>query len=130
WGAVRRRVLAGGAGSRTPDRPPERLELVLDQTPRTDRLILEVENGDNPPLDVGDVEATVAAPRLVFKAESGPGIALYYGNRRAPAPRYDLTIVAAELTSADRSAAVLGAETPESPLSRPEEPAGGPGGIF
>lgn len=130
FGVGRRTLLGQATWSRTPDRPADRLELELDRAPRTDRLLLEVENGDNPPLDLGDVEATYAAPRLVFKAEPGPGVSLVYGNRAASLPSYDLTLVAAELMSADRSAAALGAETPESPASRPEDSMSGAGGVF
>jgi hypothetical protein len=130
FGVGRRTLLGQAAWSRTPDRPPERLELELDRAPRTDRVVLELENGDNPPLELGEFEATIAAPRLVFKADPGPGISLYYGNRGALPPRYDLTLVAGELTSADRSAATLGAETPESPVVRPGESTSGAGGLF
>jgi len=130
FGVGRRTLVGQATWSRTPERPPERLELELDRGLRTDRLVLEVENGDNPPLDLGDVEATYAAPRLVFKAEPGPGVSLVYGNREAASPRYDLTLVAAELMSADRSAAALGAEAPESPASRPEDAMSGSGGLF
>ena len=129
-GGSRRTLLGQATWLRTPDRPSDRLELELDRAPRTDRLVLEMENDDNSPLELVDFEAMVAAPRLVFKADPGPGISLYYGNRRALSPRYDLALVAGELMSADRSAATLGVESPESPVGRPEGSTSVAGGLF
>jgi hypothetical protein len=129
-GVPERVVLGRALWSRTPDQAPERLELELERPPRGDRLILEVDDGDNPPLELGAFEAFYAAPRLLFKAESRPGLYLYYGNRKASPPRYDLAVLSSELASSERAPSTLGPEEPRTPSARSEEDAGKFGGIF
>lgn len=120
-GATHRRVVAQAVWSRTPDRPPERLELELDGLRRSDRLTLEIDDGDNPPLTLGDFDAVYAAPRLVFKSTPTPGLSLHYGNPRVSAPRYDLDLAASEMISAVKSTATFGDQQPLSPSARPAE---------
>jgi len=68
--------------------PPRPLQLGLGGR-RVSDLRLEVDEGDNAPLDVAAVRALVPVPRLAFKA--GPGrYRLLLGREDAPAPRYDI----------------------------------------
>jgi hypothetical protein len=76
--------------------------------PQTDTLFLETDNGDNPPIDLDSFRLVHSVTRLVFKSSQPP--VLYYGNPSVSAPRYDLSLVAAKLLSADKSVATLGAE--------------------
>jgi hypothetical protein len=86
---------------------------------RGNRILLEVENGDNPPLDLGGFVALYAAPRIVFKAESKQGLYLHYGNRKALPPRYDLALLSSSVATAVRVPATLGPEEPWTSSQRP-----------
>ncbi len=83
--------------------------LPLFTSPQGETLVLETDNGDNPAIMLTSVEAAYPVVRLIFKPESGP-IALYYGNREAQAPRYDLSLVAERMFIAEKNVATLGAE--------------------
>jgi hypothetical protein len=84
------------------------LTINLTTTPQTDTLLLETDNGDNPPIDLDNVKLTYPVTRLVFKSAQPP--TLYYGNPSVSAPRYDLSLVATKLLSADKAVAMLGTE--------------------
>lgn len=65
---------------------------------RVSELRLEIEEGDNAPLNLEVVRAVVPVPRLAFKA--GPGrYRLLLGNENAPAPRYDSAALRQEFLS-------------------------------
>jgi hypothetical protein len=102
------RLLAEADWSHTPGHD-QGVTLNFSSVPAGDRLQLETDNGDNPPLALGTVQAAYPVRRLLFKTEPGP-VALYYGNRTAQAPRYDLALVAREILTAEKSVATLGAE--------------------
>jgi hypothetical protein len=96
---------------------------------RSDTLILETENGDNPPVELEKFTAFYPATRLLFKAKVDDRLFLYYGNPRVPPPSYDLSLVAGELLAADKAIATLG---PEQQLKKPlwaESQVPGRGGI-
>jgi hypothetical protein len=73
--------------------PVEETEVALGP-PRGDRLRVEIEDGDSPPLDGLAVEAIVRRPAVVFDAAAPAGDApvavVRFGGGRAYAPRYDL----------------------------------------
>ena len=72
--------------------PVEETEIALGP-PRGDRLRVEVEDGDSPPLEGLALEAVVRRPVLVFEAAAAgaaPAAVLRFGGGRAYAPRYDL----------------------------------------
>lgn len=102
-------TLATAAWNRRPE-DPATLRLVLTAPVATDTLFIETDNGDNPPLALGEVRVEHPVVRLLFKAPAGTPVALYYGNPAALAPRYDLELVAGRLFGAERSPAALGAE--------------------
>jgi len=102
-----RRELGNADWKRTTD-SKNFLTINLTATPQTDTLFLETDNGDNPPIDLDNVRLTYPVTRLVFKSAQPP--TLYYGNPSVPAPRYDLSLVAAKLLSADKAVAKLGTE--------------------
>ena len=107
-GGTYERVLAEADWSHTPGHDAG-LILNFSAVPATDRLWLETDNGDNPPLVLGAVQAAYPVTRLLFKAEPGP-LALYYGNKEASAPRYDLNLVARQILTAEKSISTLGLE--------------------
>lgn len=86
------------------------LRLTMDAPPVTDTLVLETDNGDNPPIELRSVTVWYAATRLLFKAPVEPGTVLYYGNPQSRAPQYDLALIATRLLAEEKSPATLGAE--------------------
>ncbi len=107
-GGTYERTLADAGWSHTPGNK-EPLILNLPGAPSTDTLLLETDNGDNPPVLLTGLQATYPVVRLLFKTEPGP-LALYYGNASANPPHYDLSLVAGQILSAEKSAATLGPE--------------------
>jgi len=103
-----RRELGGAEWKRTTDSKDLPLTLVLSDAPRTDTFFLETDNGDNPPFELDNFRMSQPVTRIVFKATESP--MLYYGNPLASAPRYDLSLVAMKLLSADKAVATLGVE--------------------
>ena len=102
-----RRELGNADWKRTTD-SKNYLAINLTSSPQTDTLFLETDNGDNPPIELDNFRLTHPVTRLVFKSTQPP--TLYYGNPSVPAPRYDLSLVATKLLSADKVVATLGAE--------------------
>lgn len=101
-------TLASGAWSRTPEpgMPETRLFEVPDRL-RSDVLWIEADNGDNPAITLGAVQATYPVVRLIFKVAETDGFTLAYGNRTASVPRYDLNLVAVKLLTASRQGVQL-----------------------
>jgi hypothetical protein len=119
-GATHRVTVAQAAWSRIPERPAERLDLSLDGTRRNERLILEIDDGDNPPLTLDSFSAEVATSRLIFKSPSQPGLSLHYGNPRVSPPHYDLVLASSELSVAHKSPATLSSSRPQPASERRE----------
>ncbi len=102
--------LGSDAWVRTPEQKEGKISLAFSQSPQTDRLALEIENGDNPPLNLENFQAWYPATRLLFKAAPGTETYLYYGHPRTNAPRYDLDLVARQLLAAEKNKVALGGE--------------------
>jgi len=111
-GEKHRVALGHATWVRTPEQKPGKLVISLNQAPTTGRLWLEVENGDNPPLELTALTAWHSTARLLFRAADGAAPALYYGNPQAAFPRYDLDLVARRIFSAPKIQAKLGPEEP------------------
>jgi hypothetical protein len=125
-----RHVLAGGSWTQTPERKTPEFSLSLSDTPRSDTLFLETENGDNPPIGLEKFAVFYAATRVLFKAGADDALLLYYGNPRVSSPSYDLDLVAGQLLVADRAAATLGPEEQLKKSSWIESQAPGQGGVM
>ena len=95
----------------------------------SDTLILETENGDNPPVELEKFTAFYPATRILFKAKADDELFLYYGNPRASSPRYDLSLVANQLLAADKKTASLDGEQQLKKSSWRENEVPGQGGI-
>jgi hypothetical protein len=103
-------ILATEDWRRTPEPgAPETRTITLAERLRSDTLWLETDNGDNPAIALGAVQAVHPVVRLVFKVAETDGFALAYGNKSAHAPRYDLSLVAVKLLTASRNIASLAA---------------------
>lgn len=110
------RPLASATWSHAPGNEPA-LVLTLNFPPATDTLVLETDNGDNPPLALAAALASYPVTRLLFKTEfASPasngveGLAIYYGNPEVAAPRYDLSLVAGQILAAEKHVATLDVE--------------------
>jgi hypothetical protein len=106
------------------------LSLPLSAPPGTDRLVLEIENRDNPPLDLQKVEVWYPVSRVLFKSPPEANTFLYYGNAKASAPQYDLELVVPKLLAAEKTRAALGAEEAVKPGTDGVRFAGSAGWIF
>lgn len=91
-----------------PQLAAELLTLHLSQPPAGGTLVLEIDNGDSPPLSGLQVEVYGCGARLIFEYPgpdaAAPALtatrkwALYYGNPAARAPHYDLEALRERLT--------------------------------
>lgn len=112
-GATREQTLASGAWSRTPEPGvPETRIFELSGHLRSDTIWIETDNGDNPAIALGSVQAVHPVVRLVFKVAETDGFTLVYGHKSAAAPRYDLSLVAVKLLTASRHGVQLAAAAP------------------
>jgi hypothetical protein len=101
-------TLASGMWSRTPEPGmPETRVFDLSERVQTDTLWIETNNGDNPAIALGTVQAVYPVVRLIFKVAETGGCELIYGNKAANAPRYDLSLVAVKLLTSSRTVAKL-----------------------
>lgn len=96
-----RRYLGSAHWVRRPGARPGTLRVTLTARPRTDTLLLEIADGDNPPLELEDFTAHYAAPRVLFKSDAREETRIFYGNPRASTPRYDIALAAREFLDAD-----------------------------
>ncbi len=104
------RWLGHATWSQTPGRSSSTFAVALDQPPATDTVWLETDNGDNPPISLTGVRVQYDVTRLLFKAGPDTPVFLYYGNAQSAAPRYDLSLVGAQLLAAEKIVPTLGAE--------------------
>jgi hypothetical protein len=124
-----RHNLGGAAWVQKPDRKSREFFLTLDGPPQSDTLFLETHNGDNPPIELEKFQLFYPATRILFKAKSGDALFLYYGNPRVASPRYDLSLVAGQLLSADKTIATAAAEQQLRKSSWREHEIPGKGGV-
>jgi hypothetical protein len=129
-GEVYRHPLGDATWVQTPDRKSREFLLAFSETPQTDTLVLETDNGDNPPIELERFTAFYPVTRMIFKARPADNLFLYYGNPRVSPPNYDLILVAGELMMADKS---IASPANEEQLKKDTVVAGGPsttGGIL
>ncbi len=125
-----RRSLSSVSWTQTPERKPKEFSLPLDSALQSDTLFLETQNGDNPPIELENFAAFYPATRVLFKAKADDALFLYYGNPRVSAPTYDLSLVAAELLAADKTAAKFATEEQLKKTSWAESQTPGSGGFL
>ena len=126
-----RRIISQGSWTRTPESADKELSLTWNEPLQTDALLLETDNGDNPPIELEQFRLFHPMTRVLFRAKPTDEIFLYYGNSRAGWPRYDLSLIAGQLLAADKGSASLGREEPlKKSLWRKSEAPGKSGPIF
>ncbi len=124
-----RHNLGGASWVQKPDRKSREFFLTLDSPPQSDTLFLETHNGDNPPITLEKFQFFYPVTRVLFKAGSDDELFLYYDNPHAAAPNYDLSLVAGQLLSADRTIASPGTEQQLLKSSWREHEIPGQGGV-
>lgn len=78
----------------------------------TDTVSLEMENGDNPPLEVDRFEMEYPVVRLIFKAAGEGTLYLYYGNSKARRPQYDIDLAARQMLAETKNKTTPGVAEP------------------
>jgi len=89
-----------------PDRAPAPLTIALPPL-RSDRLFLEVDDGDNAPVALAAARLLLPGWRLRF-LHPGPALTLHFGAEGVEAPRYDLALLAPRLRAAPAREVALG----------------------
>lgn len=124
-----RQQLGSATWTQTLEHKANEFSLSLNSVPENSMLILETDNGDNPPIALEKFTAFYPATRLLFKAKADEALFLYYGNPRVLPPSYDLSLVAGGLLAADKATATLGPEERLKKSSWAESQKPGKGGI-
>ncbi len=104
-----RRTVGNASWVQTPNRTNREFSITLNGPLQSDTLFLETRNGDNPPIALENFQLFHPVSRVVFKAAAADEFFLYYGNPRVASPRYDLSLVAGQLLTAEKSIATLAA---------------------
>jgi hypothetical protein len=102
------RLLGQATWTRKPNETNQFFTIELNAVPRSNRLLLETENGDNPSITIQNVKLAYPITRVLFKATADPLLHLYFGNPEARSPHYDLAIVGEQILRADKRPATLG----------------------
>ena len=129
-GVARAWLLASATWTRPPGGKPVPLSLRLAGFPETDTLFLEIEDGDNAPLPLAEVQAWYPLSRLLFPSPASTGTLLYYGNPKAAAPQYDIQVLAPTLMAAAKVQATAGPEEALQPRAADQRAPAPAGWIF
>jgi Protein of unknown function (DUF3999) len=129
-GAPRTWLLASGTWARPLGGKPVPLSLRLTGVPETDTLFLEIEDGDNAPLPLAEVQVWYSVSRLLFLSPASTDTLLYYGNAKATAPQYDIQVLAPTLMAAAKVQATAGAEEALQPRAADQRAAAPAGWVF
>jgi len=103
---IEEQLLAEGFVENRPDR--SQLDLTVERRIPSAQLILVIENGDNPPLDLKAVTATARPVRLVFVAPEDGKCRLFAGARRVALPQYDIASMVTDFRHLPMSEAHFG----------------------
>ncbi len=109
-GEVYQHLLGRALWTRTSTWSKKGVFVAFDSSPQSDTIILETENGDNPPIELENFESWYAVTRILFKAIPDGKHFLYYGNPNVNSPQYDLGLIANEVQAASKAEASLGVE--------------------
>jgi Protein of unknown function (DUF3999) len=104
------RELAQITWRRVPNQPAGQLAVSLAAPPKTETVLMETDNGDNPPIELHDFGGYYSVTRIIFASPKSQPLTLYYGNEEAAAPRYDAKLIAAQLLRSERTPAALGSQ--------------------
>jgi hypothetical protein len=82
------------------------------------KIHLQTDHGDNPPITLENPKVRFSAPAILAKLTENAPLFLVYGNPKATAPQYDLRLVQKELMAAEPQSASLGDEETLGPNKR------------
>jgi hypothetical protein len=100
--------LAQATWRRVPNQTMGQLAASFERPSRSDTILIETDNADNPPIELHEFRGYYPTTRVIFASTRLQPIALYYGNDEAGTPRYDAKLMAAQLLRSERTAAALG----------------------
>jgi hypothetical protein len=112
------RMLGSASWLRRPESKSVRFSVALGAPPQTDTLLLEIDNGDNPSIELEKFQVSLPVNRILFKAPPEVPVELCYGNVKATGPSYDLDLVAPQILAAAKSEATLADADPAGPGQR------------
>ena len=104
------------------DQTSSSLEVPIHQSASARGIIIEIENGDSPPLKIEDISATQHPIQITFQANETGAYRLISGHPLAAAPQYDIATMSEEIFSSPAAMAVVGSleeslhHTPALPL--------------
>jgi hypothetical protein len=109
-GAAGTRVLGSASWEKRAEEEARPLTIPVAR-PATRSVRIEIENGDNASLTIGPVAVWTSVPRIDFVYRPGEQLTLVTGSvdALAPAPRYDLELVATRVLAAPAQPAKLAA---------------------
>ncbi len=112
----------------TPDAPQPEVRMDMNTRLRGKDLVLETDNGDNPPLQLTAAEVEKPMVSLLFEAHGGARpLHLFYGKPNAYTPAYDIRFVRDRFEKAAQVPASLGdVEVLHVPKPEPESHSGSP----
>lgn len=112
----------------TPDAPQPEVRMDMNTRLRGKELVLETDNGDNPPLQLTAAEVEKPMVSLLFEAHGGARpLHLFYGKPNAYTPAYDIRFVRDRFEKAAQVPASLGdVEVLHVPKPEPESHSGSP----
>jgi len=123
------RQIGSATWKQTPESKQKTFSLTLDAVPQDDLLMLDTDNGDNLPIQLKEFTAVYPVTRVLFKANAGDPIYLYYGNSQVAPPTYDISLVAGELLAAEKNNPQVFSEEQLKKSSWAESQTPGQGGI-
>ena len=105
-----KRILSSGTWLRTPTLENSEFTLNISQRPQSDILYLEIDNQDNPHINAANFQLNYPVNRLLFKGANAGVTQLYYGNKHANSPTYDVQLVGERLLVSPKHIAEFGPE--------------------
>lgn len=109
-GITGHRMLGTARWDRRPGERPHPVDIPV-APPRTNSLRVEIENGDNAPLQIDRVEIQTPFVRIDFVFAPGERLSLLSDNPQASSPPYDFAMIADRVLAAPARAARLGPST-------------------
>lgn len=95
------------------------LEIPIHQSIASDTLLIEIDNGDSPPLKIADVQVTQHQVHVLLHAGETGQWRIISGNPLVPTPRYDIAAIKTQLTTAPAKRLALGALTNSDLFKKP-----------
>jgi hypothetical protein len=105
-----RRPIHSGSWVRRAQDSPTDFELPLVFVLQRKELVIEIENSDNAPLELDKARVEYPLISVIAKVTGTAPLFLYYGNKDARMPRYDLELARTELLASPMTTARLGPE--------------------